>query len=545
MRTVKKTIMLVRPHYTSSKIERLAEMLDPLNTGFVNYDSFRKKLPKALSTSLRTPRRLPEFVIQFQQFVTCVNIIYVMSLSCSITKVYFFYTNTHFAIVAGFVITIIAIVDIGMRVSSLKKFDMTFDMLGSIAACISLYAIVSHRFHHVSTGSLTSSLPSGDDDVLAIATQKEHQKVLDLLVVGRVIDMFRAMEFVDMFRAIMRRTGEVLPLLSGPFILVASSIHIFCFVGMARWGGHIHVGKIPNIELDYDYNNFNTYSGGLLTMFQLLVVNDWNQIAKVYLSVDSELFVYSFFTCAIIFNVSILLNVLMAFFIGAFVTKPKNPFAASIREKIDTLTVENEITRSHHSESSFGLLSSFRDEDSNNINKQKQAHQVVATDDMNMMSRSVDSMSEFNISVRPCFDTFMKTVTGFGDDEDIVAKEVSEVLELFEKLAPGREKVGYLCSCYKSMNRYGNRRFQNIMNIFMSDEEMHVMIGKMSQQIQEKKQHNTKLIQGKNQQEENDSTSNTNVTEKILERGDIKAQLTASILREGSTVILFVARRIP
>lgn len=36
MRTVKKTIMLVRPHYTSSKIDRLAEMLDPLNTGFVN-----------------------------------------------------------------------------------------------------------------------------------------------------------------------------------------------------------------------------------------------------------------------------------------------------------------------------------------------------------------------------------------------------------------------------------------------------------------------------------------------------------------------------
>lgn len=465
-----------------------------------------------------------------------------MSLSCSITKIYFFYTNTHFAIVAGFVITIIAIVDIGMRVSSLKKFDMTFDMLGSIAACISLYAIVSHRFQNVSTGSLSSS-SSGDNEVLAIATQKEHQKVLDLLVVGRVIDMFRAMEFVDMFRAIMRRTGEVLPLLSGPFILVASSIHIFCFVGMARWGGHIHVGKIPNIELDYDYNNFNTYSGGLLTMFQLLVVNDWNQIAKVYLSVDSKLFVYSFFTCAIIFNVSILLNVLMAFFIGAFVTKPKNPFAASIREKIDTLTVENEITRSHHSESSFDLFSSFRDEDSNNINKQKQA-QVVATNDMNM-SKPVDSMSEFNVSVRPCFDTFMKTVTGFGDDEDIVAKEVSEVLELFEKLTPGREKVGYLCSCYKSMNRYGNRRFQNIMNIFMSDEEMHVMIGQMSQQIQEK-QHNTKLIhQVKNQQEENDATSNTNVTEKILERGDIKAQLTASILREGSTVILFVARRIP
>lgn len=142
------------------------------------------------------------------------------------------------------------------------------------------------------------------------------EKQLEYVLIGRSIDLFRCMRFFAIFRDIMKRSGKVLPAFIGPLILVASTVHIFCYIGMGLWGGLIKVGTIKDIAPFYDHNNFNTYHGGLLTMFQVLVVNDWNQVAKVFLSIDSGIIVYTFFITANIVGVSIVLNIFLSFFIG-------------------------------------------------------------------------------------------------------------------------------------------------------------------------------------------------------------------------------------
>ena len=68
----------------------------------------------------------------------------------------------------------------------------------------------------------------------------------------------------------------------------------------------------------YYLNNFNSYTEGLITMFNVAVVNDWHAIAEVFLYADrnsSDLLVYSFFVSAICCMVFIMINVITAFFV--------------------------------------------------------------------------------------------------------------------------------------------------------------------------------------------------------------------------------------
>ena len=90
---------------------------------------------------------------------------------------------------------------------------------------------------------------------------------------------------------------------------------------MALWGGAIDVAalaKNENITPLYYLNNFNSYTEGLVTMFNVLVVNDWHAVAEVFLYANrcsSPYFVYPFFFCGICFGVFIMLNVITAFFV--------------------------------------------------------------------------------------------------------------------------------------------------------------------------------------------------------------------------------------
>jgi hypothetical protein len=64
----------------------------------------------------------------------------------------------------------------------------------------------------------------------------------------------------------------VLPAVLGPLVLVVSTLHIFVYLGIALWGGAIHIGEnSTEVEPLYDLNNFNSYQEGIVTMFQVRV----------------------------------------------------------------------------------------------------------------------------------------------------------------------------------------------------------------------------------------------------------------------------------
>ena len=110
-----------------------------------------------------------------------------------------------------------------------------------------------------------------------------HDSGTELLLIGRAIGMIQSMRFSIWFREVLQRSLYVLPFLTGPIILILTAMHIFVYIGMALWEGTVDVEEQEsngNVEYLYYLNNFNSYREGCITVFNVLVVNDWHEIAK-------------------------------------------------------------------------------------------------------------------------------------------------------------------------------------------------------------------------------------------------------------------------
>jgi hypothetical protein len=81
-----------------------------------------------------------------------------------------------------------------------------------------------------------------------IAHAIDKDQGLQALLLGRAIDMIRLLRFSSIFRSIVHRTGDVLPALVGPIVLVMSSLHIYTYIGMLLWEGGVTVGKEQSIQ---------------------------------------------------------------------------------------------------------------------------------------------------------------------------------------------------------------------------------------------------------------------------------------------------------
>ena len=289
--------------------------------------------------------------------------------------------------------------------------------------------------------------------------------------------MLRFMRQFVLVRLLAKRTTQVLHSISGPVILLLTTVHILTYIGMALWGGLIVEGETPGTTEYYDFNNFNSYSSGLLTMFQVMVANDWHAIAQVFMTVSPRRVVIPFFIFSNLFLVSIILNVITAFFVGAFVS--------------DT-------------------------EEGNEPD-----HRRIS---INMNSNQESSLT---VMERPTFDLIMKTVAGCNDnDDDGEAKQVCRVLEVFEALQQqSRNKVAYLVSCQQAMARFGNARFQSITRPFIDEEVMHVLLSDMQSELLIVPKTNAKDV----------------VLTRQFTKPDGKLELRASLLKESPPMTLFVA----
>jgi hypothetical protein len=90
----------------------------------------------------------------------------------------------------------------------------------------------------------------------------------------------------------------------------------------------------------------------------------------------------------------------------------------------------------------------------------------------------------FDIYEREGYDDIMRAVAGLSDDEqEAFARSVCDYLEVFESLASGREKVGYMVCCQQSTQRFGNRRFQNNAAGFLTDDILHQVVSDMHSEM--------------------------------------------------------------
>jgi hypothetical protein len=306
--SVRKCLQVVRPHYNALKLNALLEIVDPSNEHIIDYPTFRKKIRRALNSSVRTARTATPLAMGVEfiaVFVAASNFLYVTGKTFDGGQEYWIVSYEY----VGFVISLLGLLELTVRFNPLKvpnfapitRLDVFFDGMALIAAFVSCYGIVQYA--------------KGYEDLI------QNGEVFDFLYLGRAIDMIRVMRFFPIFRDIVRRSADVLPALVGPLMLFLSVIHIFVYLGIVLWSGAIDVEilmKNENLSPLYCLNNFNSYTEGFITMFNVAVVNDWHAISEIYLYADrnsSSLMVHSFFVSALCFMVFIMLNVIIAFFV--------------------------------------------------------------------------------------------------------------------------------------------------------------------------------------------------------------------------------------
>jgi hypothetical protein len=400
----------------------------------------------------------------------------------------------------GCAITVLGAVELLARLGHVRLFhftpitrlNATFDGLAGLAALISFQGIFN------------------------FLTGRPHG--IELLLIGRSIDMIRVMRFFSIFREVVRRSGDVFPALTGPLALVLSSVHLFTYLGMALWGGAIIVGDYEDeIEPLYDYNNFNSYTEGLVTMFQVLVVNDWHAIALVFLYASrcsNAFIVYPFFVGANLLCVSIMLNCLTAFFVGAFVTKLNDDVDAAAGEVMAASGSNGDFTA--HSSRAVQRMTS-------QLSIRDKKDEVVEEDASDAES---EEQYEFDVYEREGYDKIMRTVAYGNDDDDEFARQICDVLEVFESLCPGRERVGYMICCQKTLNRYGNRRFQSYARHYVHENALHMVVSDMHAEL---------LLFS--------SRDRVLMREFLhLEDPKKKLEITASLIRQQPAMSLFVSR---
>jgi len=77
----------IRPHYSSTKIDALIQIVDPSSVGTLDFSTFRSHVPKALHASLRSARQGMQNSLMMKSlatFVAIINLCYVLILSSAL-----------------------------------------------------------------------------------------------------------------------------------------------------------------------------------------------------------------------------------------------------------------------------------------------------------------------------------------------------------------------------------------------------------------------------------------------------------------------------
>jgi len=154
-------------------------------------------------------------------------------------------------------------------------------------------------------------------------------RLIRILVMARVLRLFRLVIAMKDFRVIGRTFMGIIPAAKRIFLLLFSLMYFFSVIGVHLFGGL--VTRDPNNETSFllkgsDFavnsywaNNFNDILSGMNTLFNLLVINNWPEQADGFEAVTEARWPRFFFLFFHICGVTIVSNLLVATLIDHFI----------------------------------------------------------------------------------------------------------------------------------------------------------------------------------------------------------------------------------
>ncbi|KAJ9170952.1 hypothetical protein P3X46_019011 [Hevea brasiliensis] len=143
------------------------------------------------------------------------------------------------------------------------------------------------------------------------------------LLLARMLRLIRLLMHVRSYRAFVATFLTLIPSLMPYLGTIFCVLCIYCSLGVQIFGGLVNAGN-PNLEdtdladSDYILFNFNDYPNGMVTLFNLLVMGNWQIWMQSYKDLTGSSWSLAYFISFYLITVLLLLNLVVAFVLEAF-----------------------------------------------------------------------------------------------------------------------------------------------------------------------------------------------------------------------------------
>ncbi|XP_044466336.1 two pore calcium channel protein 1 [Mangifera indica] len=143
------------------------------------------------------------------------------------------------------------------------------------------------------------------------------------LLLARMLRLIRILLHVQRYRAFVATFLTLIPSLMPYLGIIFCVLCIYCSLGVQIFGGIVNVGnaKLEETDLasdDYFLFNFNDYPNGMVTLFNLLVMGNWQAWMQSYAELTGTSWTLVYFISFYLITVLLLLNLVVAFILEAF-----------------------------------------------------------------------------------------------------------------------------------------------------------------------------------------------------------------------------------
>eukprot|EP00262_Sarcandra_glabra_P018178 TRINITY_DN6452_c0_g1_i1.p1 TRINITY_DN6452_c0_g1~~TRINITY_DN6452_c0_g1_i1.p1 ORF type:complete len:795 (-),score=91.24 TRINITY_DN6452_c0_g1_i1:415-2649(-) len=143
------------------------------------------------------------------------------------------------------------------------------------------------------------------------------------LLIARLLRLIRLLMHVQRCRAFVATFLTLIPSLMPYLGTIFCVLCIYCSLGLQLFGGIVNSGN-PELEKtdlsdnDYLLFNFNDYPNGMVTLFNLLVMGNWQAWMQSYWDLTGTSWTLIYFVSFYLITVLLLINLVVAFVLEAF-----------------------------------------------------------------------------------------------------------------------------------------------------------------------------------------------------------------------------------
>jgi two pore calcium channel protein len=152
----------------------------------------------------------------------------------------------------------------------------------------------------------------------------------------RVLRILTVLAEAQPYQVVFNTLLNIIPSFSTLLGVIIVMFYLFSLAGIELFGGKVYpenssIKNDASLPPNYVLNNFNDFAGGLLTLFELVVLNNWQVVSQTFVDVTSKV-AHIYFVLFYFMSVLVVFNLMIAFIIDTFISQADIKPTASANE---------------------------------------------------------------------------------------------------------------------------------------------------------------------------------------------------------------------